>query len=286
MDITHFGSHYMDLLEELMGVGACEEINKRTGVKIRAAYGPRAFSVDLFRGLQLPGNRAYYPKVAAAEVAWMLQGTRDPKLIMEHAPKLWGKFIEQGHNDLTGEQEDQIKAAYGYRWRKAFGRDQLTWAVCALRDDPSNRQCWVTAWDASSDGCGWPVQPKNIPCPVGFSINIIGGRLHMAVFIRSSDVYVGLPYDVMAYSMLAALIGRELGVALGQLHVTLAHAHIYEPHFEMANECLDREWKPQDIPFSGLSISDVEFNPKALILAYSTYAPPQDILRHLPEVVQ
>lgn len=270
----HFGAQYMDLLKEILYEGA-QTVNARTGVRVATAGGTRSLNIDL-RKLELPGNRALYPKVAAAELAWMLQGTKSPDFIMKFAPKLWGKFIEDG----------EIKAAYGWRWRKAFVRDQLLWAKCALRDDPSNRQCWVTAWDASSDGCGWPVQPKNIPCPVGFSLNIIGRKLYMALFIRSSDAYVGLPYDVMVYAMLANLLATELCVDPGELHVTLANVHLYEPHWAMAHEDLGNIWKPESLDFPRLTEHFATGHPEVLVEAFSRYKPPADIPRRLPELVE
>lgn len=270
----HFGKSYGDLLFELLG--SPETLNTRTRTRVRTAYGARSFIVDLSKGLELPGNRAYYPKVAAAEVAWMLMGTKDPAFVMKHAPKLWGKFIEDG----------ELAAAYGHRWRQAFGRDQISWMVSALRRDPSNRQCWVQAWDPRFDGLGYPDQPKNIPCPVGFTANIIDGKLHLALFIRSSDAYVGLPYDTMAYGMLASLIGRELGIPLGTLHITLANVHLYEPHWALAEDDFEHLWRPETLPFTGQSLSDVEFNPESFVTGWAQYKPSTELPRKLPELIE
>jgi thymidylate synthase len=219
---------YKTLLSLIWNFGV-EEFNERTKTKIRALPGGYAFKLDLSNGrLPVAGNRRYWPKVAAAEVAWQFMGTKSPDFIMKHAPKIWGDFIENG----------ELRTAYGYRWMKHFGRDQIEMALDQLRNNPTNRQLYVTAWDPSSDGLGGPDQPKNIPCPVGFAISHLAGQLHLSLFIRSSDVFVGLPYDVMGYAFLLDAFAASCGKRPGTLHVTMAHPHIYDPHREMVHQCL------------------------------------------------
>lgn len=253
-------------------------VNGRTGVRTRELRGGASLKLDLSTDiLPIPGNRAYYPKVAAAETAWQLMGTKDPSFMMEHAPRLWEKFIEDG----------EIKAAYGWRWRNAFGRDQLIDAIVALYDDPTSRQCWVQAWDPSSDGLGRK-GPKNIPCPVGFTLNLDGDRrLHTCVFIRSSDAYVGLPYDVMNYAMLTKAIARTLEAEAGTLHVTLANVHLYEPHWAMAIEDLSSPWHlPEQYLMSDKRIPDILADPGSYTLGHVHMRPNPSAPRRFPEVIE
>lgn len=229
-----FHQAYRSLLTELFHHGV-EELNQRTNTKIKMLRGGHSFKLDLSDcRVPVAGNRRYWPHVAAAEVAWQFMGTKDPTFILAKAPKLWSKFVEDG----------ELKTAYGYRWREAFGRDQLDLAMKALTDDPSNRQVWLQAWDPRSDGLGQPGQPKNIPCPIGFTLSRDGSSLHMSLFIRSSDVFVGLPYDVMAYALTLDAICASMNLKPGTLHVTLAHPHIYQPHWPAMAACLHEDaWR-------------------------------------------
>lgn len=214
------------------------ETNTRTGsrVKIHKAVGV-SFSLDLSDNI-LPtiGFRKTFPRSAAAEVAWFLQGDQDARFIQQYAP-LWSKFIEPlgGGGALKG-----VKAAYGYRWRRHFGRDQIACAIKALRDNPTDRRVYVSAWDPAQDGLGAKGQ-KNVPCPTSFTLSIVGNRLYSSLFIRSSDVFVGLPYDIMGHALLMKAFAVELGVSLGSMQVTCAHAHLYEAHWDMAQEALRQE---------------------------------------------
>ena len=229
--MKNVNADYRDLLLELLFDGVTET-NARTGVEIKALAGTRTLTFDLVsQTVPIPANRRYFPRVAAAELAWQLQGTKDPSFIMQYAPKMWEKFVEGG----------EIKAAYGYRWLKHFGRDQIAMAIKALTNDPSNRQVFVSAWDPMTDGLGQP-GPKNIPCPVGFTLSILGNRLNCSVFVRSSDVFVGLPYDIMCYALLVDAMALPLGVMPGKLSMSLAHAHLYKPHWEAADLCAQEKW--------------------------------------------
>lgn len=237
------------------------ELNERTGHRVRVGFGGTAFRLYLGDGI-LPtcGLRRLFPKSAAAEVAWFLSGSRDVTWLRKYAP-IWDKFVEA---DGT-----TIKSGYGYRWRRHFDRDQIGLAVDALHGNPSDRRVFVSAWDPSEDGLG-AIGQRNVPCPVGFSLSISDGSLHSSVMLRSSDVFVGLPYDVMGHALLMDAIAAELrlrglGVALGVMHVTLAHAHLYEDHWDMANEALLQRPVSPEFKLPCWPVSSIEAAPDAYV---------------------
>jgi len=161
-----------------------------------------------------------------------LKGSRSSKWLEERDVTIWKPFA-----DKAGE----VSNAYGYRWRSFFGRDQVGRAVEQLQSNPSDRQCYISAWDPARDGLG--NKAKNYPCPLGFTLHIIGGKLHSTVTMRSSDVFVGLPYDVMGHAMLMSILAEWIHphLELGTLSFTLAHAHMYDCHWDMAKQCLQAE---------------------------------------------
>lgn len=216
---------YCQILTDIDAQGSYER-NERTGRLLKVFPGGKSFRIG-FSGKRLPviGLRKLYPKTAAAELAWFIQGTRGVAWLQNHCG-IWDAFVED--DGVT------IDAAYGFRWRAHFGRDQLGMAIARLKEDPSCRRVMVSAWDPAEDGLGEP--SKNVPCPTHFTLSIIGGELHSSLFLRSSDVFVGLPYDLMTHSLLLDAIAVELGVLKGSLHVTLAHAHIYDSHLNMMTQ--------------------------------------------------
>lgn len=241
-----FGVVYRKLLDDLLNPHhAVMETNERTGSRVLVIPHAQAFQLDMSEHV-LPtcGLRKLYPKTAAAEIAWFLKGSSDAAWLDERGVKIWNEFANDNSTKVPG--------AYGYRWRKKFGRDQIADAVMTLQRNPSDRQCFVSAWDPGADGLGR--KAKNFPCPVGFSLHIIGGKLHCSVFMRSSDVFVGLPYDVMGHAMLMAVMANWIDPALklGTLTFTLAHAHLYEAHWQMARIALRYPLVRNGIPLIAL----------------------------------
>lgn len=268
-----FRDQYRRLLRTLMepGPDRFEELNQRTGHSIRALRGGTSITIDLEDGmLPLVDCRKTFPKSAAAETAWYLLGRQETTFIDRYAKRMWDKFKED---------DGTVKAAYGYRWRRHFSRDQLMDCVNALAKDPSDRRCYVSAWDPGEDGCGRQGQ-KNVPCPVGFTLSLAEGRLNSTLLIRSSDVFVGLPYDVMGHAMLMAAASASIAAAsgrgvrqLGVMHVSIAHPHIYDSHYGMAWDCLQdfkydvRVVRPI-VPLLGWSVGQVMEEPDGFVAAY------------------
>lgn len=235
--MKRFADTYVELLETfLSGKKFTREVNARTNVAIRVVD-PFSFTVDLSSGdLPMCGIRKTWPKTAAAEIAWFLQARQNVNFIRSYAP-IWDKFVE--------EDGQTVEAAYGFRWRNHFGRDQIEDAINALASNKTDRRVFISAWDPANDGLGRP--SRNVPCPVGFTLSITDGRLNSTLLIRSSDVFVGLPYDVMGHALLMTAIlaslrhknPRDLSLLqLGKMHVTLAHPHLYEPHLDMVDTAL------------------------------------------------
>jgi thymidylate synthase len=239
---------YCTLLRELLYHGV-DEFNERTGTRIKVLPTPVSLLIDVRNGkMPVPGNRKMHVKTAAVEAAWFLRGDQDTEFLRKHGCKIWDQFLED--DGVT------IKRAYGFRWRRFFGRDQIRMAIDALRKNPSDRRVWISAWDPASDGLGEMGQ-KNVPCPVGFTLAIVAGRLNLTLFKRSTDVFVGLPYDVMGLFLVQSLIARELGVETGWFHVTMAHPHLYEAHWEMAKESLRKIYSTRpEVP--ALSLTEAE----------------------------
>ncbi len=235
---VEFSDVYGSLLYELLdGPHTCH-VNARTNSRVNILPSGCSFVLDLSDDvLPTPGLRRVYPHIAAAELAWFLSGTKDLTWLRKYA-SIWDKFTVHG--------QPKVENAYGYRWRHHFGRDQIAAAVEALRENPTDRRVYVGAWDPGQDGLGVP--SVNVPCPVGFSLYALGPSLHMSVTMRSLDTFVGLPYDVMDFALLLKAFAQELDLGCGTMRLTAHHVHLYECHWEMAEECLTQaSWAPHMI---------------------------------------
>ena len=129
-----------------------------------------------------------------------------------------------------------------------------------------------------------------MPCPVGFTLSITADRLNSTLLIRSSDVFVGLPYDVMGHALLMQAIMSSLNISrvgrgdaplrLGEMQVSLAHPHLYEVHREMADCALSASPSDETIIMPDWGVKRITGFPDAYV---STVAILADNVRVLPE---
>lgn len=228
--MASFDLIYQEMLRSIINDGVREK-NARTGHEVAALPG-LSFSTDIEKdGFPLLSLRKIPLKIFIAEQIWFISGARKPEDFLRDFTGIWDDFTNPG---------DVVTVAYGYRWRKHFGRDQLGSLVELLQKDPSSRHGVVITWDPSSDGLGG-VSKGNVPCPYTFTVNIIGGRLNLTNVVRSNDMILGFPHDVAGFALLQLILAQKLGVKPGVYSHTIANAHIYDTHYEAAKDMIARK---------------------------------------------
>ncbi len=228
--MTKFDLLYRDILKRILADGT-REVNRRTGLEVAALPGI-SFSIDLEKdGFPLLTLRKIPLKMFIAEQVWFISGSRKPADFLRNHTKIWDLFTNPG---------DVVTVAYGYRWRKHFGRDQLGKLIAMLEKDPSSRHGVIITWDPASDGLGG-IAKKNIPCPFTFTVNIMDGRLNLHNIIRSNDMVLGMPADAAGFALLAHMLADRLNVRPGIYTHSISHAHIYSNHYDGAGEIIRRK---------------------------------------------
>jgi thymidylate synthase len=101
-----------------------------------------------------PQERVLYSAVRDAnpffhlmESLWMLAGRDDAAFLNRFVANFGERFAESA-SGKPNDENGSVHGAYGHRWRRALGYDQLDYVVGKLRADPSSRQCVVQMWDA------------------------------------------------------------------------------------------------------------------------------------------
>jgi len=228
--MTKFDEIYQDLIGQILKKGL-RETNARTGHETAALPG-LSFSLDIGKhGFPLLTLRKIPIRIFVAEQVWFISGSRKPDDFLREFTKIWDDFTNPG---------DVVTVAYGYRWRKYFERDQLQGLINLLQKDPSSRHGVVVTWDPASDGLGG-VAKKNVPCPYTFTVNIIGGKLHLNNIVRSNDMILGFPHDVAGFALLQHILAQKLGVEVGTYSQSISNAHIYDIHYDAAKELIKRK---------------------------------------------
>lgn len=215
------------------------------------------------------GRKLSY-KFMAAEAYWILTGDDSVKGI---AP--WNRRMAEYSDD-----GDTLYGAYGPRFV-----DQLSHIVDKLVDDQDTRQACLTLWRPN------PPKTKDVPCTVGIVFKRRKGFysqrqfLDAHVFMRSSDAWLGLPYDVFTFSMMAHLVCCHVNkrtppldeVLPGRLYVTAVSSHLYEHDIDAAYRCVSDQSGHDTWP----TWYELAQNPDLLLdtLKALRDAPPDDPLR-------
>ncbi|MCY1533968.1 Thymidylate synthase [compost metagenome] len=113
--------------------------------------------------------------------------------------------------------------------------NQLNSIIKILSEKSSSRQAVVQLFDAKDI-----LKPrKDIPCTCTLQFLIRKKKLHMFTSMRSNDVYLGLPHDVSAFTMMQEILARPLECELGEYKHYVSSLHLYEKNFEEAKSYIN-----------------------------------------------
>lgn len=158
-------------------------------------------------------------KFMVREAWWIMDGRNTVDTITDYS-KAISTFSNDGFN---------FDGAYGPRVV-----DQLRYIVDMLEKDRDTRQAVLTIWRPN------PRDSKDIPCTVAIQWLIRNNQIHCIDNMRSSDVWLGWPYDIFNFTMLTGyimLLLRERGInnlELGNIYLNAGSQHLYDNNYQKA----------------------------------------------------
>ncbi len=182
------------------------------------------------------------------ESLWMLAGRRDVAFLRKYI-KGFGQFSDDG---VT------LHGAYGYRWRRWFGFDQIEMAIKELRNNPKSRRVVISMWSplgdavALEDGRGG-FDSKDIPCNDMIKFAVNNDRLDMIVFNRSNDMILGAyGANAVHMSFLHEYVSFCSLLPMGKYFQISCDFHTYEKTFfplrdKMIQTLEDDRWPKFDL---------------------------------------
>jgi thymidylate synthase len=187
-------------------------------------------------------RRSSQEKYIAAELLWYFSGRRDLKFIEKYA-SFWKQIANA---------DDTLNSAYGYlifNRKNQHGKTQWQWAYDSLVADKDTRQAIIHfntpdhQWDGN----------KDFVCTLTGNFHIRENKLNLAITMRSNDAILGTATDVaffcvMQFQMLKLLQKVYPELTLGT-YTHFAHSlHIYERHFNLVKEMLERDFIAEEVP--------------------------------------
>jgi thymidylate synthase len=222
--MSKFELDYKALIRRIIESG--HDTPNRTGVDTVTKFG-EDLTINLYEGFPIvTGKKIYFDK-AFHEYNWIMQGGSTTEYLKRHGIHWWDDFTVDDHGNLG--------PTYGYQLRNFNGaEDQMPYLYEQILS--SSRRACLTLWN--------PQQLKDVkipPCYTFFNFVRIGNELNLAVTFRSSDVFLGLPYDICVLSLMLIKVAWFMNLKPHQLKLNLDNAHVYTNHTQGIIDYLDAD---------------------------------------------
>ncbi len=218
---------YHDALRTVLTLGTPS--TDRTGTGTISYFGLQT-RYPLADGFPLVTTKKLHLKSIFHELLWFLAGDTNIRYLKENGVSIWDEWAD-GNGDLG--------PVYGRQWRDFGGVDQIATLVEMIRKSPDSRRLIVSAWNP-------PDVPDMAlpPCHTMWQVRILGGKLHLQLYQRSADMFLGVPFNIASYAALLVMLAHVTGYGLGDFVHSIGDAHIYSNHMDQVREQLSRPVRP------------------------------------------
>lgn len=239
---------YLDLLSHVLLNG--DSKSDRTGTGTLSVFGHQ-MRFDLSKGFPLVTTKKIHLKSVIHELLWMLSGDTNIKYLNDNGVKIWDEWA-----DSIGE----LGPIYGEQWRSwpnfydcdftdpdiegnclmvAGKIDQISNVIESIKNNPDSRRHIVSAWNVSCiEDMALP------PCHCFFQFYVNNNKLSCQLYQRSTDVFLGLPFNIASYALLTHMIAQQCDLEVGEFIHTSGDTHLYSNHIEQAMLQLTRQPLP------------------------------------------
>ena len=248
---------YLQLIRDILSKGH-NEVSRNGNVRSLFGYSMR-FSLQDGQLPLLTTKRVAW-KTCFHELCWFIRGSTNNKELQEKNVHIWDANASREFLDsrgLTYRWEDDLGPVYGHQWRhcnasyqtcqtdySGKGVDQLQNIINDLKNEKtrSSRRLIMSAWNPQQlDEMALP------PCHVLVQFNVREGKyLSCALYQRSGDVGLGVPFNIASYSFLTHIMAKHCDLIPDEFVYFLGNAHIYEDHIDPLKQQLERT--PYEFP--------------------------------------
>ncbi|WP_017736679.1 thymidylate synthase [Pseudomonas sp. CBZ-4] len=238
---------YLDLLGDVLENGA--QKGDRTGTGTISVFG-RQFRHDLSKGFPLLTTKKLHFKSIVNELIWFLGGDTNVKWLNENGVKIWNEWATE---------EGDLGPVYGKQWTAWPTKDggtinQIDYVVNALKTNPNSRRILFHGWNVEylPDEKVSPQENARQgkmalpPCHLLYQFYVVDNKLSAHLFIRSSDSFLGLPYNTASLACLTHMLAQQCDLDVGEIVISLSDVHIYSNHMEQVKTQIARE--PRQLP--------------------------------------
>jgi len=271
----HPENQYLEIGKEILRNGI-KQVDRGTGVTTFSLFGKKS-EYDLSKDFPLLTTKKIYWNGVVQELYWFFSGQTNIKYLVDHNVHIWDdypykiylekakssklkvksltkdEFIEKIRTDNKfAKKWGELPRIYGEMWRawptKRKGKtiDQLQWVVDELEADPNAHNLIVNSWNPEylysmaekEDASRFPI------CHNMYQISNRAGKLDLLLYQRSCDYFLGVPFNIASYALLALILAKVTGLKPGKFIHVYGDIHIYENHIAQVRQELKRKPKP------------------------------------------
>ena len=236
---------YHDLLADVLENGV--EKGDRTGTGTLSVFG-RQFRHNLEDGFPLLTTKKLHFKSIINEMIWFLNGDTNTKWLKEHGVSIWDEWATE---------DGDLGPIYGKQWTAWPTQDgktinQIDYVVNTLKTNPNSRRILFHGWNVEylpDESVSPQENARNgkmalPPCHLLYQFYVANNKLSAHLYIRSSDLLLGNPYNLAGVSFLTHMLAQQCDLGVGEVVVTMGDAHIYLNHVEQVKLQLTRDPRP------------------------------------------
>ena len=236
---------YLDLLQDILDNGAVK--GDRTGTGTLSVFG-RQYRHRLADGFPLLTTKKLHLKSIINELIWFLRGDTNTRWLKENGVSIWDEWATE---------EGDLGPIYGAQWTAWPTRDggsinQIDYVVDCLRNNPDSRRILFHGWNVEFLPDERLSPQDNVragrmalpPCHLLYQFYVADGVLSAQLLIRSSDSFLGLPYNTASLAVLTMMLAQQCDLVPGEIIICTGDSHIYSNHLQQVREQLGREPRP------------------------------------------
>jgi len=263
--VEHEESQYLQLIKDILDKGEFEDT--RNGLTQSVfGYSMRFSLKDGIIPILTTKKVAW--KTCFHELMWFISGSTNNTDLTKKNIHIWDgnstrEFLDK--QGLVNNTENDLGPVYGHQWRhfnapyincntdySGKGIDQLANIISDLKNATTgqcSRRLVLSAWN--------PCQLNEMalpPCHLLAQFNVRNKKyLSCALYQRSGDVGLGVPFNITSYSFLTHILAKHCGLIAEDFVYFLGNAHIYSEHIDVLREQLTRE----PLPFPNIRIKNI-----------------------------
>ena len=232
---------YLNLVERVLETET-ERVGRNGWTK--SVFGA-SLECDFADGFPLLTTKRMFWRGIVEELAWFLRGSTDVQELRDKKVHIW-----DGNSEKRGYDAGPV---YGFQWRHfgapytdchtdytGEGIDQISRIIQLIKTTPNARRMVLSGWN--------PAQQHQMclpPCHILYQFYVESdGRLSVQMYQRSSDIFLGLPFNIASTALLLSLIAHQVERMPGRVLMQIGDAHIYREHYDVCQQQVLREPTP------------------------------------------